>query len=187
MLYRHDIRLFQHSSRVAELALQIGEQLKLSKGELKNIVKAALLHDIGKTRIPLSILNKPGPLTEVQWETMKMHPIWGAEIYQGNTIIQEGILTHHENYDGTGYPYGLKGENIHLFGRIIAIADSIDAMTTIRPYRKPVSIEQALKEIQDYAGTKYDPYILISLNRLIISVSYKKQKLFKKGEIGCIK
>ncbi len=166
MLYRHDIRLFQHSSRVAELALQIGEQLKLSKGELKNIVKAALLHDIGKTRIPLSILNKPGPLTEVQWETMKMHPIWGAEIYQGNTIIQEGILTHHENYDGTGYPYGLKGENIHLFGRIIAIADSIDAMTTIRPYRKPVSIEQALKEIQDYAGTKYDPYILKSLNNI---------------------
>lgn len=166
MLYRHDIRLFQHSSRVAELALQIGKQLKLSKGELKNIVKAALLHDIGKTRIPLSILNKPGPLTEVQWETMKMHPIWGAEIYQGNTIIQEGILTHHENYDGTGYPYGLKGENIHLFGRIIAIADSIDAMTTIRPYRKPVSIEQALKEIQDYAGTKYDPYILKSLNNI---------------------
>jgi len=166
MLYRHDIRLFQHSSRVAELALQIGKQLKLSKGELKNIVKAALLHDIGKTRIPLSILNKPGPLTEVQWETMKMHPIWGAEIYQGNTIIQEGISTHHENYDGTGYPYGLKGENIHLFGRIIAIADSIDAMTTIRPYRKPVSIEQALKEIQDYAGTKYDPYILKSLNNI---------------------
>lgn len=166
MLYRHDIRLFQHSSRVAELALQIGKQLKLSKGELKNIVKAALLHDIGKTRIPLSILNKPGPLTEVQWETMKMHPIWGAEIYQGNTIIQEGIITHHENYDGTGYPYGLKGENIHLFGRIIAIADSIDAMTTIRPYRKPVSIEQALKEIQDYAGTKYDPYILKSLNNI---------------------
>lgn len=105
-------------------------------------------------------------MTEVQWETMKMHPIWGAEIYQGNTIIQEGILTHHENYDGTGYPYGLKGENIHLFGRIIAIADSIDAMTTIRPYRKPVSIEQALKEIQDYAGTKYDPYILKSLNNI---------------------
>lgn len=166
MLYRHDIRLFQHSSRVAELSLQIGKQLKLHENDLRNTVKAAFLHDIGKTRIPLSILNKPGLLTEVQWETMKMHPIWGAEIYQGNTIIQEGILTHHENYDGTGYPYGLKGENIHLFGRIIAVADSIDTMTTIRPYRKPVSIEQALKEIQDYVGTKYDPYILKSLNNI---------------------
>ena len=166
MLYRHDIRLFQHSSRVAELALQIGEQLKLSKGELKNIVKAALLHDIGKTRIPLSILNKPGPLTEVQWETMKMHPIWGIEIYKEDEIIQKGIVSHHENFDGTGYPYGLKKENIPIIGRIIAIADSIDAMTTIRTYRKPVSMDQAIEEIQKGSGNKYDPYIVKSLIKL---------------------
>ena len=166
MLYRHDIRLFQHSSRVAELALQIGEQLKLSKGELKNIVKAALLHDIGKTRIPRNILDTPGPLSEAQWIKVRMHPIWGIEIYKEDEIIQKGIVSHHENFDGTGYPYGLKKENIPIIGRIIAIADSIDAMTTIRTYRKPVSMDQAIEEIQKGSGNKYDPYIVKSLSQL---------------------
>jgi HD-GYP domain-containing protein (c-di-GMP phosphodiesterase class II) len=163
MLYRHDIRLFQHSSRVAELCLQIGEQLRLSENDLRNVVKAAILHDIGKTRIPANILNTPGPLSKEQWGKVKMHPIWGSEIFNEDATIQKGIITHHENYDGTGYPFGLKNEDIHIIGRIIAIADSIDAMTTIRPYRKPISMSQAINEVQKYSGVKYDPYVVKSL------------------------
>ena len=163
MLYRHDLRLFQHSSRVAELCLQIGEQLRLSENDLRNVVKAAFLHDIGKTRISANILNTPGPLSKEQWEKVKMHPIWGSEIFNEDAIIQKGIITHHENYDGTGYPFGLKKEDIHIIGRIIAIADSIDAMTTIRPYRKPISMSQAINEVQEYSGVKYDPYVVKSL------------------------
>jgi len=88
------------------------------------------------------------------------------EIYKEDEIIQKGIVSHHENFDGTGYPYGLKKENIPIIGRIIAIADSIDAMTTIRTYRKPVSMDQAIEEIQKGSGNKYDPYIVKSLSQL---------------------
>ena len=163
MLYSHDLRFFQHSSSVAELCLQIGEQLRLSENDLRNVVKAAFLHDIGKTRIPANILNTPGPLSKEQWEKVKMHPIWGSEIFNEDATIQKGIITHHENYDGTGYPFGLKNEDIHIIGRIIAIADSINAMTTIRPYRKPISMSQAINEVQEYSGVKYDPYVVKSL------------------------
>ena len=163
MLYRHDLRFFQHSSRVAELCLQIGEQLRLSENDLRDVVKTAFLHDIGKTRIPANILNTSGPLSKEQWERVKMHPIWGSEIFNEDATIQKGIITHHENYDGTGYPFGLKKEDIHIIGRIIAIADSIDAMTTIRPYRKLISMSQAINEVQEYSGVKYDPYVVKSL------------------------
>jgi HD-GYP domain-containing protein (c-di-GMP phosphodiesterase class II) len=148
---------------VAELCLQVGEQLRLSENDLRNVVKAAFLHDIGKTRIPANILNTPGPLSKEQWEKVKMHPIWGSEIFNEDATIQKGIITHHENYDGTGYPFGLKNEDIHIIGRIIAIADSIDAMTTIRPYRKPISMSQAINKVQEYSGVKYDPYVVKSL------------------------
>jgi HD-GYP domain-containing protein (c-di-GMP phosphodiesterase class II) len=160
MLHQHDPQTFLHSSRVAELSLQIGEQLDLTNKELRNLVISAFLHDIGKTLIPASVLNSPKPLTASQWEDMKMHPIWGAEMYDGNPKIKEGIISHHENYDGTGYPYGLRGEKIPYTGRIIAIADSLDAMTAVRAYKTQINVDAAIREIRDCAETKYDPYII---------------------------
>lgn len=173
MLYHHDFYTYQHSSRVAELSLQIGEQLDLTNNELRNLVISAFLHDIGKVLIPASVLNSPKPLTDSQWEDMKMHPIWGAEMYIGNSKTKQGIQTHHENYDGTGYPYGLKGEKIPYLGRIIAIADSLDAMTTIRAYKKQISVDNAIREIMDCAETRYDPYIV--------------KKTYKKGILNILR
>ncbi len=89
-----------------------------------------------------------------------MHPVWGAKMYEGDSKIKKGIVSHHENFDGTGYPYGLKGEKIPYTGRIIAIADSLDAMTAVRAYKTQISVDDAIKEIIGCAETKYDPYII---------------------------
>lgn len=160
MLHQHDPQTLLHSSRVAELSLQIGEQIDLTHNELRNLVISAFLHDIGKTLISANVLNSPDPLTDSEWEEMKMHPVWGAKMYEGDSKIKKGIVSHHENFDGTGYPYGLKGEKIPYTGRIIAIADSLDAMTAVRAYKTQISVDDAIKEIIGCAETKYDPYII---------------------------
>jgi len=122
----------------------------------------AVLHDIGKVGIKESVLQKPGPLTAEEWEEMKKHPEIGYRIAQNTpelATVAEYILSHHERWDGRGYPRGLKGEEIPLICRILAVADAYDAMTNDRTYRKAMSREKAIDEIRRNAGTHFDPQV----------------------------
>lgn len=158
-----------HTERVANYTVLIGKRLKESTRnflcELSDLNWSAQLHDIGKIGIPDSILFKPAPLSEAEWLKIKEHPLNGIKIispvkeWLGEDICA-GILEHHENYDGSGYPAGRKGEGIHLFARIIRVADAFDAMITERPYRPPLSKLQAINELNQYKGIYFDPTIV---------------------------
>ena len=121
---------------------------------------AGLLHDVGKIGVPEAVLQKPGRLTDEEFEQIKQHPAIGAKILRDIKQIEDiipGVLYHHERYDGKGYPDGLAGEDIPLMGRIICLADCFDAMTTSRTYRKALPLEVAMAEIRRCAGTQFDP------------------------------
>jgi len=151
-----------HSKRVTELSVDLGKEVALTKSELEDIRLAGMLHDIGKIGIPENILNKPGRLTNDEFEVIKSHPDLGIRILtkvEFLSAVIPMILHHHERYDGRGYPMGLKGENIPLCARIIAIADTFDAMTSDRPYRKAMDISSALAEIAHCKGSQFDPDI----------------------------
>ena len=151
-----------HSRRVAQYAALIAENLGWTNDEVQNIKNCAYLHDIGKIGIPDQILNKPGNLTEEEIHLIQQHPVIGADILKDVTIIPHLVKvtrSHHENYDGTGYPDGLKGKNIPIEARIMAIADSYDAMNSKRIYRNALSFEQIHHEIENKAGTQFDPDI----------------------------
>lgn len=152
-----------HSERVTLYALAIAEIMEFPPNKLTEIRIAGLLHDIGKIGVPEKILNKPGKLTPAEFEKIKLHPTLGARIVQnikGTDHIVNIILHHHERFDGKGYPDGLKGNKIPLPARIIAIADSYDAMTSERPYRMPMSTEDAFAEILRNNGTQFDPDVV---------------------------
>lgn len=151
-----------HSVRVAECAVEIARRLGWTEEELKNLHYVALLHDIGKIGVPDSILNKPTKLTEQEFSEIKKHPVTGAEILKDiHTIdhVEEAALFHHERYDGTGYPFGLKGADIPLYARIVGIADAYDAMTSNRVYRKHLSMDEVIKEFERCSGSQFDPEI----------------------------
>ncbi len=151
-----------HSKRVSEYSALIGSKIGFTEAECENIRKAALLHDIGKIGIPDKILNKPDRLTDEEYEIMKTHVTRGAEILKDFTIVEhvvEGARYHHEKYDGTGYPDGLKGEDIPLYGRIIGVADAFDAMTQNRVYRKKLDISYVYGELERCKGSQFDPKI----------------------------
>ena len=159
-----------HSERVAQRALDIGYVLGLTKQELDDLQRAALLHDIGKIGTPNSILDKPGKLTPEEYNIIKQHPSLGATIlspiqaYNGIIPIVE---QHHERYDGKGYPFGKSGEQIHLSARIMALADSFDAMISDRPYRNGLSQEKAISIIQEEAGHQFDPRVVEAFQKVI--------------------
>ncbi len=144
---------YSHSLHVGILANKFGKWLHLNESRLSNLTTAALLHDIGKSKIKKEILNKPEPLTEEEYEEAKKHAQYGYQLFKKSNrfskSIMAGILTHHERYDGSGYPLGLKGKKIPLFGRIIAICDTFDAVTTDRPYQKSVSPFAAVKMLEE--------------------------------------
>jgi len=152
-----------HSKRVNYYTKSFCEELNLDEKDNKDIVFSALLHDIGKIGVSENILLKPDNLTSGEWQKIKDHPKNGAEIVkhitQFHTLI-DGILYHHEHYDGKGYPYRLKGEKIPLAGRIIAFADTFDALTTNRPYRKGFTASQALSIMDKARATQFDPHLL---------------------------
>ena len=161
-LHEKNPREEQHSQRVSEICQSIGRELGFSEIKISKLKVVGLLHDIGKIAIDESILNKPGKLTEQERDEIKRHPDIGYRILSTSHDMSEladCILAHHERWDGTGYPKGLKGEAIPTIARIIALADSYDAMTSERSYRKPLSEEVALAEIQKNAGSQYDPEI----------------------------
>ncbi|MBR3274088.1 MAG: HD domain-containing protein [Clostridia bacterium] len=165
-----DERTSQHSQRVSQYSVLIARELGLSDKECENLRRAALMHDIGKIGIPDRILNKPARLDDDEYAIMKSHVTRGAEILKDFTLIEhvvEGARYHHERYDGRGYPDGLKGEEIPLYGRIIGVADAFDAMTANRIYRKQMDFGYVLNEMKNGRGTQFDPQIVDIMLRLI--------------------
>jgi response regulator RpfG family c-di-GMP phosphodiesterase len=149
-----------HSERVMEYALKGGTSLSFSSEEMENLEYAGILHDIGKIAIDCSILNKPGPLNSEEWQVIRAHPVIGAELLKEVPFLAkaaEFVLHHHEKHDGTGYPSGLKGNEIPLGARLIAVADAFDTMTTDRAYRSALPIEVAVKELHDCSGSQFCP------------------------------
>lgn len=150
----------EHSKRLEVYCHGIGEKLRLSSREMDELSLLALLHDIGKVNIHPDILQKPGPLTQAEWVEMRRHTEIGYRIAQATpelAVIADLILSHHEHWDGNGYPRGLKGEEIPLACRILAVADAYDAMTTDRVYRKAMPVDQAIVKIRRDAGKQFDP------------------------------
>lgn len=164
-----DCRLFEHSSAVADVASLLARQHGLTTRQAEMVHMAGHLHDVGKIGIPDSILLKPGPLTDGEWQIMRRHPKMGADILRpvkvfcGKPGVCEIVQAHHERFDGTGYPYGLRGSDIPLGARIVAVADALSAMTEERPYRKSLSLQAAVQEIARCAGTHFDPDVVRDL------------------------
>ena len=158
-----DTYTFGHSKRVAYYSLQLSRKLNLSLTQIKAILAAAFLHDLGKVKVKRKILLKNGRLTHLEYEAIKLHPALGVQMIGSLNFpwdIKPLILHHHERYDGKGYPNGLKGEKIALGARIIGIADFFDAMTTARPYRPAWSVAETIKEMNDQMGGAFDPQMV---------------------------
>ena len=163
-IYTHD-----HETRTKKYVVGIGKKLCLAKGQLVMLCHSAIFHDIGKINVPDEILNKPGPLTFEEFECIKKHPADGAAIV-GNTYLKEvalAILQHHERIDGSGYPQGLKGDEICIEAKIIAVVDTYDAMTSDRVYRKARSPRVAIDEIKSLVGKHYDGSVVNALEELL--------------------
>ncbi|MCR9256489.1 MAG: PAS domain-containing protein [Alphaproteobacteria bacterium] len=159
-----------HEEHVARIAVQIGKKMGLDDHQLLGLELGAMIHDVGKIQIPSEILSKPSRLLDAEYELIKMHPETGAQLLgdiEFEWPIVDMIRQHHERIDGSGYPHGLKGDEITLEARIIAVADVFDAMATHRPYRPGLGIDAAAKEIREGAGTRYDPEIAQVLLDLI--------------------
>jgi len=152
-----------HTLRLARLALAIGGELGFSDEELSHLEQAAMLHDMTKLELPKVILDKAGPLTDSEWQKIQRHPEVGYEMVRNAPFLREAghiILCHHERYDGGGYPRGLRGEEIPLAARVFAVADTYDAMTSDRPYRKAAPHATAVREIKGGAGTQFDARVV---------------------------
>jgi HD-GYP domain-containing protein (c-di-GMP phosphodiesterase class II) len=152
-----------HSERVARYSIAIGKNLSLPDREMRNLRISSLLHDVGKIGIDDRILRKPGALSDDEFEVMKAHPAKGAAIMSGVMQLSEcipGMKSHHEKWGGGGYPEGLEGENIPMQARIVAIADTFDAMTTNRPYQKAMELNYVVEKIKSFAGTRFDPRVV---------------------------
>jgi len=162
-LYAKSMETQEHADRLKDFCIAIGKELNLSIKEFDQLEILAMLHDIGKVGISETILQKPGPLTKEEWEQMKKHPQIGFRIAQNTpelVQVAESILSHHERWDGKGYPQGLEGDKIPLLSRILAVADAFDAMISDRTYRKAMSQEDAKNEIIKNSGTQFDPQIV---------------------------
>ncbi|MBR4760740.1 MAG: HD domain-containing protein, partial [Lachnospiraceae bacterium] len=188
-----DVRTHQHSMRVAEYSEMIAREMNIfpwwkRNKQLSNLRKAAQMHDIGKIAIPDSVLNKVGRLTDDEYAKMKSHTVRGAEILKDFTLVEhvvDGTKFHHERYDGKGYPEGLQGEDIPLFGRIIAVADCFDAMTSNRVYRNHMDTDYVMTEMARGKGTQFDPDVLDAFMRLVEKGTINLEELYaqKRAEI----
>lgn len=158
-LNRHDEASPGHSCAVAALAVRVGSELGLEERHLRRLEVGALLHDVGKLEVPSSILHKPGPLTRSEWTLMRAHPEAGARMLSPVTEadVLAIIRSHHERYDGRGYPDGAEGDDIPLPARIVAVADAFQAMIEERPHRSARPAAQALAEVEANSGTQFDP------------------------------
>ncbi|WP_411735706.1 diguanylate cyclase [Paenibacillus sp. M2] len=180
-LFRYkDMDTFKHSKRVYKYALDISELLALENAEKRRFVLGALIHDIGKLEIPWSILNKKDKLTAEEWETIKGHVTWGKKMVITNDRFADlipYIELHHERYDGKGYPYGLKGNEIPRLCRMLTVIDSFDAMTTERPYQETKNVEEAIRELRACSGSQFDPELAELFIRYIEKRTAQQQLL----------
>jgi putative nucleotidyltransferase with HDIG domain len=149
-----------HSYRVVEYATLVAGRLDVEGEQLTWIRRGAILHDVGKIGIPDSVLRKPGPLDATEWEVMKKHPEMGFQMLENIRFLEPAldiVHCHQERFDGTGYPRGMRGDDIPLGARIFAVVDTFDAMTSDRPYRKAMTVNEAREEIESCSGTQFDP------------------------------
>ncbi|SDY65482.1 HD domain-containing phosphohydrolase [Tindallia californiensis] len=170
----HAVETLGHSQRIKALALKLGEALGLEQSDLNALARLAELHDIGMLGISKEVVKKSEALTDAEWEKIKRHPSLGYKIVSSTPALRqvaEGVLAHHEHWDGKGYPQGLRGEEIPLLARIIAITDAYDVMTQDQPYQKAKSQEEAIVELKNGSGTQFDP----TLVNLLLSI-LKKEK-----------
>jgi response regulator RpfG family c-di-GMP phosphodiesterase len=161
-LQARDICTHTHCQRVIYYSLTLGRMMGLSEHELVTLERGVFLHDIGKIHMPDSVLLKPGLLSETERTVMQQHPQIGYEMLRHNPMLRDAaeiVLTHHERYNGSGYPMGLRGDDIPLGARICAITDTFDALTSIRPYRTPMSFEDACGYVNSERGRYFDPEI----------------------------
>lgn len=169
-----------HSERVMSYTIILAESMGLKETESQVMAKGAMLHDIGKIGISDNILLKPGKLDESEWGEMRKHPLLGYEILSGIKYLSEPakiILSHHERYDGTGYPHGLRGEEIPLGGRVFTLVDTLDAMTSDRPYRKALPFAAVTEEVKRFSGLQFDPAIV----EVFLSIPQKRWE----EAVGC--
>lgn len=162
-LEARDIETRGHSERVVAYCVRLGRQLKLDDREMVQLEHGALLHDIGKIGVPDSVLLKRGPLTEEEWQQMRRHVEYGAQILKGIDFLEGAaqiVKEHHERFDGSGYPRGLAGDQICLGARIFAVADTVDAITSDRPYRAARPFEAAAEELIKNCGKLFDPMVV---------------------------
>ncbi|MBI2264497.1 MAG: HD domain-containing protein [Armatimonadetes bacterium] len=160
---KKDVYTKGHCDRVREYSVKIAQEMKLSESQVKALELASILHDVGKIGVPEHILTKPGKLTPEEYDVIKKHPNHGYDIVLPINLpddVRQGILHHQERYDGSGYPKGLRGEEIHIFGRIIAVADTFDAMSKPRVYRKEFPIPECISEIKRGSGVQFDPKVV---------------------------
>ena len=182
-LHHHDEGTGEHCVRVARLARLLGERLDLDSEAIRRLEMASLLHDIGKLHIPAETLLKPGALDEAEWVEMRQHPRHGFEMLQDTVELEplaEIVHSHHERYDGSGYPRGLRSEEISLEARICAVVDAYEAMTSRRPYSEPLDHESAKQEVLRCAGTQFDPAVVdafleISHDEIIVALSGNRE------------
>jgi HD-GYP domain-containing protein (c-di-GMP phosphodiesterase class II) len=159
-----------HNQRVARLCVHIGRQMSMSAAELRVLARAGLMHDIGKLRIPDAVLHKHDPLSDSEWTLMRTHPEMGLTLLDRrdqSTREVLAVLYHHERLDGSGYPYGLKGEGIPIEARIVAVADTYDALTSDRPYRVACSDAEARRILAEEANTRLDSRAVDALFRAL--------------------
>ncbi|HEX5565267.1 MAG TPA: HD-GYP domain-containing protein [Sporosarcina sp.] len=169
---------FMHSNRIKDYSIEVWKKLGLPKEKLSILRWGAYFHDIGKRVVPLEILNKPGPLTPEEHEIMKAHTVKGAELMRNHEVkwLKDAafiVEQHHERFDGNGYPYGLKGDEISIEAAIVSVVDAFDAMTTDRVYRKSLSISDAIQELIDGKGEQFHPRVVDAFLEVLQSESYK--------------
>jgi two-component system cell cycle response regulator len=162
----HSAHLADHTVEVARLAGDVAHRLGISRREVDDVIRAAELHDVGKLGVPDVILQKPGPLDEREWSVMRRHPEWGADMVSrvpGLEELAQLVGAHHERWDGRGYPLGLRGEAIPLASRVISVCDAFEAMVSRRPYRAPLSVDSALRELLAGSGSQFDPNVVAAV------------------------
>lgn len=169
LVEQKDRYTYKHSSRVSKLSIKTATKMKLDRQRMDDLFIASLLHDIGKINIPEEVLNKPGKLTDEEFEMIKKHPGDGAEMLRKTAYkkLADIVEQHHERISGNGYPFGLKGEEILLEARIIGVCDTFDAMTEDRSYRKAFTSEYAMEEIRRLSGIQYDPEVVRAFEEVL--------------------
>ncbi len=168
-LETRDYETLGHSERVVTFSLRLGHEIGLSEKELHHLELGAVLHDIGKIGVPDSILRKPAKLTDEEWLKMKLHPTHGQKILRNVPFLEpaaEVVMQHHECWDGTGYPNGLRGENISLGARVFAVVDAFDSIVSDKIYRKGRSYAEAINELERCSGTQFDPTIVDAFKKI---------------------